>query len=189
MFLKQIKKNQSGLSLIEVMTVVGIMVTINTIVVLSNRSVNAARNVEMSAYKLASDIRKMQSYTLNLQNFRTGVYPDGGWGVFVNSSSEYRTFADGHSSTLDHRATANEFDELFLMPNQTMIKSIEIFDGTSTTTSSVLHLTYEPPDPATHICNNVNCNGIRADIILSTDKGGSEQHVVVNQFGLIDVEH
>ena len=51
---------------------------------------------------MTSDIRKMQSFVLNLQDF-SGSFPDGGWGINIDKSVvggefAYRLFADVSAS-------------------------------------------------------------------------------------------
>jgi type II secretory pathway pseudopilin PulG len=187
---KKVKNNQSGLTLIEVMVVVGIMVTINTMLFLGNRSVNVGRNVEMSAFRLASEIRKMQSYTLNLQNFKNSGYPAGGWGVYgatVNNSMYY-SYADLNDDQF-YTPSSNEQFQANNLPNLVVINSIRIDydDGLGLQPSNVFHISFEPPDPITHICGQGGCGGIKLVVTISDDLGVKTESITVNKFGLIEV--
>jgi prepilin-type N-terminal cleavage/methylation domain-containing protein len=182
----KIKNNQKGFSLTEVLVVVSIMLLIDTMVFLSNRAVNTSRSVEMSAYRLASEIRKMQSYTLNLQSFQN-AYPNGGWGIHLRKDSNFfRLYAD-LGITPDHQEGIGELFQQIELPSRVVVRDI-IFDNGASASVNDVHLTFEPPDPSTWIDDGVHDDGQTVTIVLSDDSNTITEEVIVNQFGLIEVQ-
>ncbi len=158
---------------------------------LSQKSVNGSQKLEMSAQKLASDLRQMQSYVLNLQD-HNGSFPDGGWGVYFSSTSNndrYLLFADDATNANNKFYYKNpELAQTIMLPGGIVISDIEV-DDVSQAKASV---DYVPPDPRVHLCVNSNaaCTAGTAankiEIILSN--GTTDKTVEINKYGLIDVQ-
>lgn len=180
-----LKTDNKAFSIVEVTVVVAILVTVNTMIFLSNRSVGTSRSVDMAAYRMLSEARQMQSHSLNLQKFGT-AYPGGGWGIFFDKrsgkESSYFSFADLGANHLFDTAELNEKIDL---PGGIKIKDIVFFDGNTTSHPDYVSLSFEPPEAKTYICTAA-CNGVSLEIILSDSSGTIENKVYINRFGLLE---
>lgn len=188
------KANLTGFTLIELIVSTFIIGLISTIFMANYHYGGQVGKVSMEAQKLVSDIRRAQSYTLGLKEFK-GIRPDGGWGVYFNKQggNEYKyiifaDYGDGSGGSNNQKYNNDSgFDETFQtvdLSNNIEISDIKIDNASK----NILHLTFEPPDPAIYICDNVGSCGNEAEIIL-TDVDGNTKTVLVNIFGLVDVEN
>jgi type II secretory pathway pseudopilin PulG len=186
----QIKKNQNGFTLLEALVVIGIMVTMTLLTFLGNRNLHSGRNIEMSAFRLSSEIRKMQGYTLNLQDY-SGHFPEGGWGINLKSGlGTYKTFAD-IGLLPDHRMAAlGELYQEIALPDQATISSVKARSDQTDPYSEIstdVYLAFEPPDPLVHICDNAVCDYVEMVVEIQNTSGTSKKYVYANKFGLIEV--
>jgi len=115
MMLKDKLKSNEGLTLMEMLVSIGIMVVMLSATILSNNTFGSNRKVKMTAQKMTSDIRKMQSFVLNLQD-HNGNFPEGGWGINIDKISsdiKYNLFADvDFSPANDQHILNNSASEL-----------------------------------------------------------------------------
>ncbi len=190
MLIKKIKNNKEAFTLLEIMVAIGIMVILSSAMFLGNRAMNTGRNVNMSAYRLASEIRKMQSFTLNLQNYKTSGYPDGGWGISMQKDDlAYTTYADVVSPANHVFDSGTEELQEIKLPRGLKINNINVTkSGSTNSTTNKLSLSFEPPDPQTWICDGSDCSQEVVEIELSDYREMSKASVIINKFGLIDVK-
>ncbi len=196
MKLSGIKLNNSGFTFIELLVVVAIIMAMTSIAFLGNKSINNGQKVKMSAQKLASDIRKMQSYVLNLQD-HNGTFPDGGWGINIDNNTSYRLFADIDQIPANDEHIYSESSEsslLISLPGGIVIGDVDVdintADPYSNTGIGNLNLSFSPPDPTTWICRNnaVQCGFKRAKIEVTNSDNSISKYVYINKYGLIDVQ-
>ncbi len=198
--LKDKLKNNEGLTLMEILVSIAIMVTMLSITMLGNGSLGSSRKVKMTVQKMASDIRKMQSFVLNLQD-HNGNFPEGGWGININKgvdNTKYNLFADTNfnSVTNEHvlNDSTNELSQAVGLPNGLLIGDIyldvDASNPYSNTTETNVNISFSPPDPETWICQNSgsNCNFVRARIEIKNYDGTNSKYIYINEYGLIDIE-
>jgi len=194
MKLFRVKLNNKGLSFVELLVVIGVIMTMTSIAFLGNGAINSGRKVKMSAQKLASDIRKMQGYVLNLQD-HSGTFPDGGWGVYfdkLNNNDRYYLFADdGSNSGREFYYDAGELFQEIMLPKGIIISNIDADANLDQDQSSI---NFSPPDPTAHLCRNWGqCNaGNYVDkvlVTLSNNDGSVTKIVEINKYGLVDVQN
>jgi len=149
--------------------------------------------LKMTAQNLASDIRKAQGFALGLKEFSdTGETPLGGWGIYLSNVNELNNYYDIYADhTEDHiYQEANENFERINFEGGIYVKEIIFYDHLDNPYSQTqAHITFEPPDPVIYFCDQNSCinNYVLVEIIL-TDRSGDTKRVVVNKFGLVDVE-
>lgn len=177
-----------------------IIVILSSITLVNFRGHDRQNKVDLAAYKLASDIRKVQSYALSLKEFDIGgstEVPDRGWGMYFRKNNPnnifYIVFADGDNVDTDNCKYDNASE--LLNPIIDIIDGVEIsslkVNGGNTV---VLNMIFEPPNPIIYLCKNTascvgpQCNYKNAEIILSDSSGAYTRTVKVNKFGLVDVE-
>jgi len=192
---KRNKLNNKGFTFIELIVTIAIIAIVSSIFLLSQKSVNGSQKLEMSAQKLASDLRQMQSYVLNLQD-HNGSFPDGGWGIRFQKTSgnntSYSLYADDNSDRV--LGAGEQYLDNIALPGGVYIEELWLDDHTSTEfTPNNLFVTFEPPDPRVWICRNAGqCNpdpeGVKAEITLSNSDNTIERVIEINKYGLIDVQ-
>lgn len=177
-----------------------VIVIISSMALVNFSAHDKKNKVDLAAYKLASDIRKVQGYALSLKEFDVGggtEVPDRGWGMYFRKNNPnnifYIVFADGDNVDTDNCSYDNA-NEL-LNPIIDIINGVEIIalkaNGGNT---AVLNIVFEPPNPTIYLCKNTascagaQCNFDNAEIILSDSDGVYTRTVKVNKFGLVDVE-
>ena len=187
-------KSKQGFTLIE-LTVSATIIAIISTMALVNFSVHDKKNkVDLAAYKLASDIRRVQSYALSLKEFGGNV-PDRGWGMYLRKNNPnntfYIVFADGVDTDNCTYDNTNELlNPIIDIMNEVKISGLKINGGNT----AVLNIVFEPPNPTIYLCKNTaSCLGPQCDyesakIILSDSGNTYSRTVKVNKFGLVDVE-
>jgi type II secretory pathway pseudopilin PulG len=192
-------KNNKGITLIEILVAVSIIIILSSASFLGTRTMSNGTKLKMSAQKLASDLRKMQSFVLNLQDYNSSI-PDGGWGVYFDNHSgnedHYVLFADiDNDAVFDDNGT--EMYAQIDLPAGVMFSKWEgrILPAafSDINPNSRLIASFQPPDPQVTIClshNNNNCNTNYDEIrITLSNSSGSTRVIEINKFGLIDVQN
>ena len=171
-----------------------VIVIISSIALVNFRGHDRRNKVDLAAYKLASDIRKVQGYALGLKEFDFGSgleVPSGGWGLYLRDQAAnkdgYYFFADDG----DHRRAANEdYGEKILFPSGASIKQNTglFIDGGG---ENPIFISFEPPNPTVWLCDNQGAacvSGGEAEIKIIDSNGAYTRIVKINKFGLVDVE-
>lgn len=200
----KIRNNQKGFTLLEMLVSIFIIALISTIFMANYRSYGRKSELRMTAQKLASDIRKMQNYSLGLKEYN-GSFPEGGWGIYLttqvdtNNLAYYILFRDGESNkdhVRDSNGNEDYLDKLYL-PKNYSIQNIFVTPA-QTGPQDRASLVFEPPDPYVWICrrsqscddpNNPDKIGAR-EIEFNIDNGAGDHLTLhVNRFGLIDIKN
>jgi len=197
------QKSGAGFTIVELMVSIFIIIFISGIFLGGYQSSGRKARLKMTAQNLSSDIRKAQGFALGLKEFSDiGKTPSGGWGVYMSSvdglNNYYDIYADhgdGAGGIEDHiyQEAFPPFNEKFERINLeggVYIKEIIFYDSVDNpNVHTQAHITFEPPDPLIYFCDEMFfCDDyVLVDIILS-DRSGEEKTVVVNKFGLVDVE-
>jgi len=175
------KNKQQGFTLVELIVSVSIIALVSSIFLANFHKYGSKGNVDMSAQKIASDIRMIQSYAFGLKEFN-GSRPEGGWGIYFNKANndEYIVFADDNDG--------HDYDVLeeyrTIKTNNTQISNLKV-NGTNKNWISVIA---EPPNPTIWICDNTpDCSTTtNAEIIL--ESSDEQKTIEINCFGLIDIK-
>ncbi|HBI97146.1 MAG: General secretion pathway protein H [Candidatus Falkowbacteria bacterium GW2011_GWC2_38_22] len=187
--MSNIKNNSSGFTLVELVVSVAIIAIISTMAVTNFKGHDKKTKVDLAAYKLASDIRKAQSFALSMKE-DGGSVPLGGWGLFLRdnpgNNDGFYFFKDTDG---DHkRDNGEDYGEKILFLNDIFMKNGEMkLDGTA---KNSLYISFEPPNPNTWLCDNsgVCTSGTEAILTLTNSDSTHERTIKINKFGLIDVE-
>lgn len=179
---KKSKINCSGFSLVELLVSISILALISGSFLANYRAGQNQSEINIIAQKLASDIRFAQNNSLGSVEFE-GDIPAGGWGVHLDKSSgEYIIFADIDMPDGNKRydGSSEEF-RILELPKNVVISDI----STISAAPDELDIVFLPPDPITYI------NGAGNDIVTITlsDTNGTSKKIIVNYFGLIDIEN
>ena len=192
----RIIKNKQGYTLIELTVSMAVIVIISSMALVGFHGHDRRNKVNLAAYKLASDIRKVQGYALGLKEFDFGggnglEIPIGGWGLYLRDQAAnkdgYYFFADDG----DHRRANNEnYGGKILFPSGVSIKQNTglFIDGGG---KNPVFISFAPPNPTVWLCDNqgANCtSGTNAEIKITDSNGIHERTVKINKFGLVDVE-
>ncbi len=197
--IKNIKKNQKGLTLAEGLVSLGIIVILSGIVFANYNSGNKKARVDGAALNLASDIRVLQSNAMSLKS-NAGNPTLGGWGFFTRlnatgESTAYDLFSDpgpGEFSVYDQ--ATEKVETVDLTKDAVKIKNIK-GDGASLTNNWGALIVFVPPDPKIILCDDnpggsisCNTNFDEIEITLSDKNDTYEKKVIINKAGLVDVE-
>ncbi|MEA3398274.1 MAG: type II secretion system protein, partial [Patescibacteria group bacterium] len=185
--------NQSGFTLIEMLTSMSILLILTFMVVANYNTAGKKGELNIAAQQLASDIRRVQAHALGLKEFDFGSgleNPPGGWGIYFRDQGPnrygYYFFADDG----DHRRHNNgseDFGGEILFPGEIAIVAHHglFIDGSE---ENPIFISFQPPDPIVWICDNqgASCtSGDSAKIILTNDSGN--KIIYINKFGLVDI--
>lgn len=186
---KIIKKNLRGFTLIELIVSIAIIVIFSAMALANFKSVDKKNAVDLAAYKLASDIRRVQGYALNQKEDGNGDMPGKGWGInFEKNLKFYSVFAD----TSNCAYVSTELYEKILISNDVQINKLLIKDPAAE--ENEVNLIFEPPDPKVHICDSApaDCGACAGnstlEITLKHSNSAYTKKVIVNKFGLVEVE-
>jgi len=173
------KHKQAGFTIIEMMVVVSIIGLLSSITILNYNSVGRKSVVAMAAQNLASDVRKAQSYALNGKIVGSNK---GSWGIYFNQDvdnrNSYRLFTDFNN---DYKRDPNEDFQIIKLPKNVVID----FISTSYSQSSVVYI---PPDPKINITINDTIQANVITIVLKDVDNIASSTVIINDFGLVDVQ-
>lgn len=102
-FFKNLKLNNKGFTLVELIVVMAIAVTLITALVVQQNKWNDSLTVNTQAYELVLMIRQAQIYSLGVREYRPGSGDkfDIGYGVYFDSDhSRYIFFADKNGNKI-----------------------------------------------------------------------------------------
>ena len=193
-FKKQNRYFLAGVTLIELLVSMGIIVFIMVIFVANYRSTNKRTDLTMAVQSLVSDFHQAQNNSLGLLKYGDEV-PAGGWGLSFNLSqkNQYILFAD-----LDFPDTPGymEYDlgegevslgaRLIQLPPETEISALR-FNG-QTTSKYLANVTFLPPDPKTNIYS-AGATTTALEIDVKELRSGVIKTITVNFLGLAEVSN
>jgi hypothetical protein len=92
---KKIKLNRSGLTLVEMLVSLGVVMLVTVIFIFNYHDSNKRTDLIMASQTLVSDIHRAQNNSLGLLEYGDEL-PAGGWGVYFDLSTpdKYIVFAD-----------------------------------------------------------------------------------------------
>jgi prepilin-type N-terminal cleavage/methylation domain-containing protein len=186
---EKIINDKKGISLTELIVSVSIIAIISSITFVNLRHFGTSGDLNMTAQRIVSSVREVQSYALGLRKKQDGTTPSKGWGVnFDEGDAFYIVFWSSDDYGYDSGSTPPEEYSVINFSDNIEIKSVSI-DGGNDGRANIL---YEPPDPTVYICKNPNpsCDeddGARLDIVLQNTVNGEEVTIMMNDDGLVDV--
>ena len=200
MFLKN--KNQTyvasnfltGMSLIELLVSMAIIVFITAIFVTNYRTTNKRTDLVMAAQSLVADLHQAQNNSLGLLKYVDAV-PAGGWGVsfdLYNNRNQYTLFADletpgTYGSMVYNNAGEGDISKgarIVQLPPETEINAIRI--GNSQSSRYSASVTFLPPDPKTYIYSS-GATSTALEIDLKELNNNTIKTIRVNFLGLAEV--
>ena len=189
--------NKKGFTLIELIVSISIMTIISTLVMANYKTGGKSAELNMAAQKIVTDIRRVQEFTMGMKEFDDGAtieYPEGGWGIrfSVNSgeNDKYIIFADTDNDK--KRIVVAENSQIINLPSDI---SFDAFDIDGNISRNFAYITFVAPDPDIFIggANNENnsslpTNNAKQIKITIKNKDGKTKDIVVNSFGLVEVD-
>jgi len=198
-----INKRDKGFTLIEMMVVVGIIVFITALSFASYREGQSQYALQLSAQKLASDLRNAQNMALSTVTGNGEPAPAGGYGIYFNNSagknSAYTLFADTNINTTDPDLPAYVYsDQDTKLGDTDLKKGVEIGNISLTQNNTAVDTTsayviFTPPDPIITIGpydlseTSSSPTQLNINIFLTNDSNKCKM-VTINKFGKIDIE-
>lgn len=190
MFLKRF--NQQGLSFMEIMVTISIIVIVLSISSVNYRNSNRRLELTLFTRKVVSDLRLMQSNAASAKNF--GAVAQNVWGVYFNpSNSDYKMFVDRPDGSFpDNRryetAGSGELHRLISLPKSLSLKEIKgKKQGDSGFTDvTELHLTFAPPDPDTIMLDSSGNKYDEVCLSFENKQDNNLMYIHINYFGLIE---
>jgi len=183
--MSKILKNKKGFTLAELLVSISIIALFATLTVMNFRLGQNSAELNLSAQKLASDIRRVQGYALSSEDFN-GARAENGWGIhFIPAGADrYIIFCDEDGDKVRRTNGAEDVEEIFLSEGIEINKLL--IDG-GNATGGKLSVVFMPPDPTANICD-VMCNGNEIDASVILTNGDDTKTVDFNIFGLVDVK-
>jgi prepilin-type N-terminal cleavage/methylation domain-containing protein len=203
--MKNIFKNNLGMTLMELMVSAGIIAIMSTLYIANYRTYDSSGELARVAHELVNDIRLMQNYALGLKKYDPGTgVPEmpTGWGIRMGNRPddeeyrEYRLYAD-RDGYLKYRHSQDdgasiELYRLVKFPPNIRVQEFDV-DGEN---DRYFYFIFSPPDPQIYIKRAGN-DGIKflseptvydqAVITLLNESSGQTINIAVNRFGLIDI--
>lgn len=187
--LKKNRKNNQGMTMIEILVSISIIVIILGLYTVNYHAANRRTQIILSAQTIVSNLRLAQSYAASAKRFNENVSSNV-WGVYFDKTkpSEYIMFNDvNNNGTYD----LGEQFRLFKLHAGIEIASLEYADINGDYyqfNDDNLAITFIPPDPETKFKNGSNYEDKpRVVIVLHDNTNDSTKKIGVNFFGLIDV--
>lgn len=178
---------KKGITLIEVLTSLFIIVVLSTIAFFINRQTNRQYNLLRSANELAQSIRLAQQMAMTTSKCPVGTACAGnipeGYGIFLNDgNANYLLYADidGSEDYNGGDVTIGTID----FENGVIIDSIQTISPLQDVNS--LSINFKPPDPATLINGDQAIDG--GTIVLALQSSSKTKIIKINKSGLIWIE-
>lgn len=189
--MKNIFKNKEGYTLVEMIVSLAIISTLSGVIISNIGQFRRGGDVAMAAYLLASDIRVAQGHALSIRKHRNESdikSPEGCWGIYVNSvvgDNRYILFGDFNPQDYNYSGGIEEENTIDL-PNNISINRITLSGSGVVNNANVI---FEAPKPNTiiNIGGGVAQNFIQIELIDDTSL--ETKTVLVNKFGLVDVQN
>lgn len=182
-----------GLTLIEMVVSLAVVMFIATIFIFNYRDNNKRTDLIMSSQVMVSNVHRAQNNALGLLQYGTEV-PAGGWGVYFDTDTpnRYIIFPDlqgpGESG---HRiyepgleGDISKGTRIIDLPPEIVISDIHLYeDGPSRTSASV---TFLPPDPRTNIYSG-GATSSELFVDLEDKRSGTIRTMLINFLGLSEI--
>lgn len=186
------------MTLVEILVAISIIIIMASIPFLSRKTVTSSQKLSMTSQKLVSDIRKMQSFVLNMKD-HNGSFPEGGWGIVIynnaSGKSHYTLFADMDGTNVFDDGGGDTYRDIEL-PSEIVFFALNYNDGTahSILADSRMIISFQPPDPSVTLCETNDNNGCDTSynivqLVLSNSDATNFRTVEVNAYGLVDIKN
>ncbi|MDD5569362.1 MAG: type II secretion system protein [Candidatus Pacebacteria bacterium] len=185
---KKILRDENGLTMIELMTSIAIIVILSAIVFGNYNTGNNSQALERAAQKLQLDLRRTGEMAISGQSGAltkaVGIY----FNKTAGNEHKYLIYKDTHGDYLYIPPPGDEVLETITIERGVKICNL-IDDGSSANNLSVA---YRPPAPAVYIgVAAASSTGDDASIILSLDDNttctGKIKTVKINNIGRVDI--
>ena len=180
-------RSRGGFTIIEMLVSVSIMFILLGIFLANYHYYGQQGQLDMTALKLASDLRRIQNFALSLKE-RNGIIPAGGWGIYAQENANYyRVFTDTNSNKT-YDAGEQYQNELFQLPTNYKISDIRGDGASLPGNNGEIQIIYIPPNPSIWLCRANNCTTKynQVDIIIQ-GQNSKTKTVTVNVYGLVEV--
>ncbi len=175
-----------GFTLVELMVTCAIITILSIYVSANYHQGNRELQLEMTAGKLAQDLRRAQEWGYSAHQFGGISYM--GYGVtLTGGGTTYSIYTDDNSNNR-YSSLTDTIRETTVMANGFKVESLKpCGPSESCGTVTALSINYIPPDPGVVISNLGGTQYDKATIILKIDGTSTTRSVVVNRAGLIYV--
>ncbi|MFH1413172.1 MAG: type II secretion system protein [bacterium] len=181
-------KNQKGISLMEIMVTVSLIVFMASLITINYKSSNKRVEIIMTARKVVSDLRLAQSYAASAK--QDSNVDENVWGFYFSTiDKNIYTFFVSNNDTGDYPIPGD--DKVFRvikLPDKISIDKIEVCTGSPCSFQEIrtnITIRFVPPDPSTEIHYNPN-SYTKTMITLKDEMNNSIKKIKVNNFGLIE---
>lgn len=159
-------------TLIELLVVTGLIALMVALIFPNYRSGQHDLSLQISASKLAQNLRKTQEMAVSAKEFQ-GEVPRGGYGIYfhISDPTHYILFADKDNG--NDYDSPGELVEIIELEKDTKLKSLS--------PSGPLTVIFLPPDPTVYFYPD-------ASTVLITIEGETQKTVEINKAGLIAVQ-
>ncbi len=185
-----------GMTLIELIISMSIIVFITAIFVTNYNSTNKRTDLIMASQSIVSDIHQAQNNSLGLKKYGD-VVPAGGWGINfdLQKRTQYVVFADlqapnttGYMVYDTDESDTNLGGRVVSLPPQTELLALRVLaNGGTLYPVYNANVTFLPPDPRTNIYYNNTTTSSAIEIDIKELKNNSIKTIKVNFLGLAEV--
>jgi prepilin-type N-terminal cleavage/methylation domain-containing protein len=177
---KNIKNNNVGFTLVEMLVSIFIIATMSTIFLVNYHSTNKRSELGIIKQKVASDIRLVQNYSLGSKTYDGVNVPSGGWGIrFATSTPDsYIIFADINENKFYDQGEAIETKTLPAGITVSYLSGLDFYD-----------IVFLPPDPECYIngYGYYDATAVNyAHITLRENINNTEATIWVGHLGMIN---
>jgi len=176
-----------GFTMIELLVVCSIIVILSVYVSANYRQGNRELALEMTAGKLAQDLRRAQEWGYSAHQFNGISYT--GYGItLTDNGTTYALYTDDNGNGR-YSSSGDTIRETTVMENGFKVDAIKpCGPADSCGTVASLSVNYVPPDPGTVVRDSGGNDYDEATIILTIEGTATTRAVVVNRAGLIYVQ-
>jgi prepilin-type N-terminal cleavage/methylation domain-containing protein len=190
---KQLIINSSGVTLIELLIVVAVMLILMGVSFVGYKQRGEELGLKRAAYKVMADIEQVRETAMSSQKLSSGDVPKGGWGIHFNTTlpNEYIIFAD-KTLTPNHfydsgteGSGTDGFKKIVLDEDN----RIEISLLSPTIPPNSLDVVFLPPSPDVFI-NGFSPSLSEAKITVRLSNYPSKtKTIIINSVGLITISN
>ena len=187
--------NTAGFTLLELLVSMGILTLITGLFFSNYKSANQRALLDNAALQLAADLRLIQSYALSAKkNEKNGnTVPRGGWGIRLRrqnpNNSFYILFADAGDNSKPQEYDNSDFiyRQIDFPKDKAGNPLIEIDEFTNLIGNPDISIVILPPAPEVYFTGQKAGSNVGV-IRLRDVKTDKTKNIMINSFGLIDVE-
>lgn len=188
------RSDQSGYSALELVVVMGIMVTISVVVLLGFGTLNDTVAVNRSARDLAVSLRRAQNMSLAVRGVTAvgGEVPPAVGIQLTKAGASYIVFADrALSRDFKYMSSSGELIEIIRFERNVIVADFLDASGSPfTPAGNVLHIIYSSPEADPRMTDGDGIGGAslaKVEIVLRSPNG-KEKKVIVRESGQISVQ-